>query len=1474
MLCENVSALDDLIKQIRSPRGIIPFVGAGMSVDFEYPSWTKFLLSQAEKIRKKSAINALLEAGNYEEAAQRLEDAMNARAFQDAYREAFRDRNLESQTVDAAVSLLPQLTKGPVVTTNFDRVLETIFRRVGVEFRVVRGARIDAFSDAIDLSLHYLLKLHGDFDDRTDRVLTLREYESRYGSQAADRPASQALLPKQLELLAVKGNFLFLGCSLKQDRTMEVLRNANERFKNIVHYAVLEEPATPKRRAERIAFLSERGIRPIWYPKGKHGAIKPLLAYLVEQTTGQMTVRGADARSEIADRVEALIESQAQLVVGRDVELRRLDEYLVSGSEPMLVVTGNAGTGKTALLAHWVRSHRRQEARIACHFFSAKLRLTSLSDCYRNLLDQLPDSADRKNDSGARQNGGELRAALYHRLKQVPQSDQRPLVVVIDALDESERPFGPPFPSPLPMGIRVIVSARAGAGPVPEYLKGWIENGKPLNLEWLSHTAIESWVRRAGGGILAARNSGADLAALTDRLDQLTEGFPLFLSYVLAEMVREAESGRDPATVLQNRPKGFSEYVREQLQQLAVEDALRNQRGWQQILATLAVVNGAISGHDLTALHALSVFDLLALPWNLTRWFDMRRLPDGEIHYALAHPLLAKEFRQALGRLAQEASRDLIAYCSKWSENQSRYAFEHYSDHLVEAERWPDLFDLARDEAFVEQQRGAFPDDPGLPLRTSQRAIEAAIQLDDAAAMGEFTVRRAKLAAGIRAIETPLEALLNGSLERALQLADLHDYELCVLWHLLLVWELQETDRRADAIRVLEKLGGKKTQAVSNWSGACIVHLLLPIAELSKDIFANLGTRLLYEERGTELQVLTALRKLTQRLVARGNYSAALTTCKWYVSDLDSFYLLIVRHLASLRGFDAARDALKKNIQKPAPAAQAVAYLAAELAETGRRDEAETEIARALELARGSGKAQAIAEVAAQQARMGLLDQALETLETVSAPILVIETLARIAADQRRQSDDSSRTLAMASKYAREGLEPKFQFSGMCQEAIVYANAGREEDARRIFEELFLEAQPTEENAGERLYALARAASQGSLFDLAMRAIGQMAPNHSGWKQVAVNHIAPRLAEAGRFTEAMDLAIADPGRWGLPIVEGILGAHVGENEGGRFRRLIASLLKTQTESPASNQAREEALVKISKVVLKQVEAPAPRRNANAIRQVNDLVARAESGQLAEALEEARWLESAVAAKAIGRILEVAIRSNRADEVKVLKLKLPPSKTWTLVRARMALAYARNNQPDLAMKLFQSALGTVGRIQERAEQQKALIEIAVAQRCAGLTEECEATLNQAVRLQYAPRDVDELVSPMEEDYIRKLVVEGLSEEGKYAEALDQARHISDPFDRGRALYGMNPHPAPDGFSGEALRVAEEIQIRRHAWVAEMAGVIARVGDKENFKKLLLPASADLESAYEICGILAELYPDQAANLESAVRQIFV
>jgi hypothetical protein len=544
---------------------------------------------------------------------------------------------------------------------------------------------------------------------------------------------------------------------------------------------------------------------------------------------------------EVVDRVEQIVKEYTQLFVGRKEEFQQLDKFVYENSSGLKLVKADAGFGKTALLANWVNARRDKGCFIAYHFFTQRYERTrSVKSAYRNLLwqlyiyyelsyEQLPSDEE------------DLKIRLYNLLRECGAREGKPLVIVLDSLDEAERPFSPPFPTPLPKNVFVIASARAEKGEEPKYLEHWTDNSQPLYLDCLDCRAIADWLRQAGEGELAAFAEDTHFVA---QLDEITQGFPLYLSYLTDELSHAAKQGQDVREVLAQTPKGFERYVEQQLRRLDELD-LPDER-WQ-FFALLAVAKGALEKEDVKTLTGMRDRQLrqLRLCWQVTRWM---RITEGKL-YAFAHPLLATTFAAQLGDDAEDALQALIEYCTRWQEHQSRYALRHYAEHLRDVEEWDELYAIARKQDFAVAQREHLPDEPDLPLKTVQTALLGAAEEDKAEIMAEFLLVHAHRLGQTNAQQSPLEALRSGSLKRAWVLVEQFEIELCILWYLLLTWELKDEGKLNDARETLERFQEKELPRFPNepynWQGDYAAYFLAYVFNINKENFTILVQQIL-----------------------------------------------------------------------------------------------------------------------------------------------------------------------------------------------------------------------------------------------------------------------------------------------------------------------------------------------------------------------------------------------------------------------------------------------------------------------------------------------------------------------------------------------------------------------------------------------------------------------------------------------------
>jgi hypothetical protein len=798
---ESSENLYRLVRLCRSGPGVVPFVGAGMSMSFGMRGWTNFLRHRGGLVGTafQENIERRIQSGEYEEAAEDLLSELGENRLVDAVEAEFGPAKLQGIQLGGAVAWVPRLSRGPVITTNFDIVLERTFEQAGRAFKaVIRGVDQDMTARAVYENERFLLKIHGDARSRTERVLTLSEYERTYGRIDPLGGPEAERLPPLLEQIFVSRSLLFLGCSLEHDRTVAVLKRAARHIR-LNHYAIVERPKGNEVFRDRRSQLWGMGIRPIFYAAGKHGLIADILAYVAERSVWTAGARAGLA--EIADQDTRILLEHSRVFVSRTGEIATLDAFLKQHARGILLIHGGAGLGKTALLANWILSRNDERLLIAHHCFNSRATVgRSPAEAYAHLLLQIWEEG-----GGTREalpgDEWQLRSLLYSVLRQPRLEDSPRLVLVFDALDEADRPVRPPIAAgSLGEGVYLIASARGGEIET-EFTRGWTTGANLLELSGLEESAVGEWLGRN-----AKLQSFSTDAQFANTLYRKTGGFPLYLHFLIEEMARAADNPAEVRRIANTSPAGFGRYVREQWVSLAAAVEVKGNRGVQKVFALLSVAAGPLSTEEIAELTELSPWDLAALPWQTVRWFTIRDTVGHSSLYAFAHPLLASEFRQLLGPDAKSAFERLLDYCARWRSTQSLYALRYYAFHLRTAGRTELLFELACDTEYVNRQAGTFPADPDLSLRTVQEALSAAADIDDAELMARCLLLHAcrTLTA---ASESPLEALQRtGILERAWSLSDRREHQQRALWHVLLMWELLVEGRPDDARRTRERL--------------------------------------------------------------------------------------------------------------------------------------------------------------------------------------------------------------------------------------------------------------------------------------------------------------------------------------------------------------------------------------------------------------------------------------------------------------------------------------------------------------------------------------------------------------------------------------------------------------------------------------------------------------------------------------------
>ncbi|NES18514.1 MAG: ATP-binding protein [Symploca sp. SIO3E6] len=1140
---------------------------------------------------------------------------------------------------------------------------------------------------------------------------------------------------------------------VSQNELLEHLKGLNlAQFEEVLFRLKIDPAIIPSSFAEQ----SIRAIRIIQRlkqePKGLERLEKtlaePAISIIGKQYTGY----------EIEAQVKQIVgEYIQQLFEGREAEKRRLDEFVRNNARGVLLVTGAAGFGKSALLSHWQQT-QQEDYFIVYHCFSYRYEKTrSLAEAYRHLLKQLYLYYNIRNGEFPNDENG-MRDILVGMLREPISAESKGLVIVLDGLDEANKTFEPFF-TELPAGVFVIAAARSEEGEEPKYLRNWTDNAQRLYLNRLSRKAISKWLEQISE--LAAYSQDEDFV---QRLDNITDGFPLYLRFLIDDLRQAA----DVEQVLAQTPTGFEKYVEQQLEGLDELD-LPEQR-WQ-FFALLAVAKGVLEKEDIKRLTQMRDRQLRQLhqSWQVTRWMQ---ISEGKF-YAFAHPLLATTFASQLGDDAEDALQNLIDYCAQWQDHQSAYALRYYTEHLRDLQQWEELYAIARDEEFFTTQRQQLPDELDLPLKTVQRALWGKTKTNDAVGMTEFLLVHPQRLMQI-AQESPLDILRAGSTTRALALADKFDPRHCMLWYLLLAWDLvidatQDNGKMEQAWEVLERLQQKDLPRLSeSWMNDWAAYLLMRLLVATKWTLTKLSRLILNDY---------CLVELCRKLAEEGEFAAAFDTAQQIG---DSEYRAEV--LTKIRDLQTNKT--------PMEAYQYVGF-------------------------RRSLREDVLTETAKVQAQAGNFTAALNTVQQIGDSYEKVEALIEIAKTQ-----PTPENFAAILNTAQQIGDSYYWM----RDFVVALKSVESERLKLNFIAALDAAQKDYflYHRGEALTEIAKAQVQAGNVAAALETVQLI--DSSYHRGEALTEIAKAQVQAGNVAAALETAqlIEDSYHRGEALTE-IAKAQVQAGN-------VAAALET-VQLIDSSYHRGEALIEIAKA---QIQA----------------------GNFTAALNTAQLIYSFYKrALVLTEIAEAQpISKNFAAALDVAQqIKFPPEyRVEVLTKIAKAQAKAEN---------FTAALHTAQLIDSSYGRAEAFTEIAKAQTQA---ENFTAALHTAQLI--------------DSSYYRALALTEIANAQptpeNFVDAIKTAQLIDNSDKWAKVLTEIAKAQVETKLSKQALLTVEKISVNRNLHLPDIAAAFVENDDKENFKRLLIPCAYYLDAAYQMCGHLAKLYPDQATDIAKIVQKFQV
>lgn len=335
---DNRNVFHNLLSRCKSGYAV-PYIGAGLSMFTGLPSWTGFLDMLRGQCPDKnfSLDNPLMAADVIEEqlGSTRFYEYFQKEFHHDMSDDWWRELLINYNVSNQAVSIIPRLFHGPVITSNYDKIIEAVH---DFKIEVAKPEEIKKLEYTNDEVKHLLYKVHGCISQPEKVIFTGKSYEIYYSSNSSH--------VKILSKFFKRFNLLFLGCSLnmlnmdKPIELWETLVNSGQQ-----HYALL--PCAERDFENRRKELESINIYPIFYPVGKHECVRIILEELLIEKE--------------SDSIKVPVYNQEKFpFVGRSEILDEIKTNLNNQNNSVLFLSGIGGVGKTRIACEYARLNKKE----------------------------------------------------------------------------------------------------------------------------------------------------------------------------------------------------------------------------------------------------------------------------------------------------------------------------------------------------------------------------------------------------------------------------------------------------------------------------------------------------------------------------------------------------------------------------------------------------------------------------------------------------------------------------------------------------------------------------------------------------------------------------------------------------------------------------------------------------------------------------------------------------------------------------------------------------------------------------------------------------------------------------------------------------------------------------------------------------------------------------------------------------------
>jgi putative ubiquitin-RnfH superfamily antitoxin RatB of RatAB toxin-antitoxin module len=1094
---------------------------------------------------------------------------------------------------------------------------------------------------------------------------------------------------------------------------------------------------------------------------------------------------------------------------------------------------------------------------------------------------------------------------LAKALEEAVSETGKKVLFLVDGLDEIyrlEREFLNVLFMTMTVKERIVwVCAGQSEGDLEKALKSrgavWVF---PDGLPPLDEQAIRAMLIEHLGRLkyaLFERDEG-ERNRFVEAVTRKSEGLPLYVRMVIEDL----KAGRLTVWDEEKLPEGLVAYYERLLERLRVSDVgavltpLFCILAWAKEPITEGTMKVLLQTHHLAGTPRWSELFQRALEHGHLM-LQQRPTPDGETGWTIYHDsfrrhLLESETVSVSREWAQER---WLEVCEDWKALASqepslhRYILRHYAEHLYdkwqmtnEQMTYDALCRLALDSDFKQAQTEHLPDEPNLPLKTVQLALDAAIQLEDAPMMARLLIEHAKRA---QSEETPLQAWRKGYQKGALRTATENiferDHKLGTLWSLLLAWVAESEGEREWAKRFLDEIRKRwekakaKLTKLEYWQGEMAAFLLGEIEQLEGAI--EVAGLVLDDKSKEELATGWASKRLFDQALkvaegiedaekrARALSAIAVETAKVgmfeqalkvaeEIKEVDNRVEVLVVIVEEMLGLEMFEQSLKivERIEDTRYVEKLLEKIVKEMIKTKAQEKTLwQQILKVVE-------------------KVVLEQNCIEILETILKEITEIKIINQILKISKkiRWKDKQAKTLGkIAGKMAKTGIEK--QAKAVFAKALKVAEeirwkrgraealgaiaeelmkVGMEKQAKEVFEKALRAAEGIE-GAWERSSALRKIAGgmvragmverAKAVFNQALK-VAEEIKGVGQWARASAE-IAVEMAKAGMFEQALKVA-----------------------EGIKDVRDRAKALRAIVEEIKKAGVQEEILWQQTLEVVEGIARSGER--SEALRAI--AVEMAKTGMFGQALRVTEEIEEARLRSLVLREIAVEMvkagMEERAKEVfdQALKVTEGIEEAWQRAEAlrEIAVEMAKAGMFDRALKVAEG----IARSGERSEALRA-----IAVEMARVRVQEKTLWQQALKLAEEVEDAWWQVEALRE------IAEGMARAGMFEQALELVEKIKDAEKRAETLKTISREMAKAKIQEETLwrqvlKVAEEI---KKAWeqveaLKAIAEGMVRVGMEERAKEVFDQA---LKVAEGIKGAWWQKLASAIEKIEEGVRK---